>query len=164
MRNLTFAQPAMPQEPPATGTAPRKSSLGCLITALILLVGYIAAQFLVFHQVSTGFLARAAEADPIIEAVYLSDFETGKWPENLESLGRPEFANPPQGWRYLFYEALEPPILDNRHGPLHMSLVYQFRKAGNPNSPGGWRATCEGTPVQHTFEERIPPRPPQKAN
>lgn len=163
MKDCKFALVAMSQESPAADKARSKSSLGCLIAALILVVGYIGAQFFAFHQASTGFLARAAEADPIIEAVYLSYFETGKWPENLESLGRPELANPPHGWRYLFYEALEPPVLDNRHGPLHMSLVYRFREDGNPHSPGGWRATCEGTPVRHTFEERIPVRPALQA-
>lgn len=151
----------MSQDSSATQSSKPQSSLGCYMAIVwaMIAIGVIAAPFVSFYHAMTGFLARATEVDPIIEVVYLKYFETGNWPENLDALQRPDLAVPPDGWRYHFPDPQEPPVLDFRNGPVHMRLKYTFRKDGNPQSPGGWQATCEGSAVRHTIQERIPTRP-----
>lgn len=151
----------MSQSPPGTESSKPQSTLGCYlaIVGALMAIVLITAPFVNFYQAMTGYLARATEVDPIIEAVYLKYFETGKWPENLEALGRPDLAIPPDGWEYDFLDQQDPPVLHHRHGPLHMSLEYTFRKDGNPQSPGGWQVTCEGDRGRHSIQERIPSRP-----
>lgn len=152
----------MPQESTTAESGRLTASLGCLVIAIACLipVALIVTPVVSYHRVMTGFLAQHAEADPLIEAIYLHYFATGKWPKTLQALGRPEMSDAPPEWRYRFQceEPTDPPILDNR-GPLHMWLVYTFRENGLPQSPGGWKATCEGTPVRYPFVERIPIKP-----
>lgn len=139
----------------------RRFKLLVSAAVIALMIGVVAFPVWKVLRVQGEFLARTAEVEPLIEAVYLKYFESGKWPENLPPLTQAEESTLPEGWRYYSTDPNEPPLLDIR-GPLHMRLEYAFRKDANLHSSGGWRATCEGSPVRHAFSEQIPMRPVRK--
>ncbi|MDB5387900.1 MAG: hypothetical protein JWM11_3546 [Planctomycetaceae bacterium] len=135
-----------------------------LIALVCLVCLYVILGIVSVSRISTGFIARSSEADPIIEAVYLQYYETGKWPQSLETLGPPGTEMNSGEWQYVWQSDADdtPPLLSIR-GPLHMRLSYSFRQGGEIGSPGGWKVTCEGDPWRWTFHERIPIRPIKKA-
>lgn len=148
---------------PRSGLAPWWIGVAC---ALIVIACGVASVWHYFAQISglaNRFIARHAEAGPIIEAIYQYRFDKGKWPADLQSLPPKVQDTITVEWQYsrLSEDPAEPPMLMLR-GPLHMKLIYQFRKDGALNSPGGWEASSEGSSWPGNFTERVPARPAER--
>jgi hypothetical protein len=131
-----------------------------VILALIVAASVIAQPFVYWYKMH-AFLDRAGEADTLIDAVYSHYFTAQRWPETLNEIKKLDKSKILPGWEYVVVEdpvEVIKPLL-RISGPLHMKLEYEFRKDGDPNSPGGWAATMEGDPVRHQFREVIPEKP-----
>lgn len=138
--------------------------LKSLLGAAIVILGYVVVTWAVTRQyasVANAFIARHTEVSPLIDVVYQEYFKTDKWPESSESLPPDAQKLLGTGWQYVREsdDLKEPPLLLLMRGPLHMKLVYRFRKDGALASPGGWEATSEGSSWPGQFTEQIPERP-----
>jgi hypothetical protein len=107
------------------------------------------------------FLSRSSEVDELIRGAYLYHYKNASWPENVAALEQASGAKLPAEWTYVFIDTddlTKRPVLWV-HGPLHMTLKYEFRDGGVFSARGGWTAKMEGDQLAVTIPERIPDRP-----